>query len=62
MIRIPLPLEEMGRFSQAEFRHQVVDKLKHIGYSYVTLDFQGYRSGSMNEVLEQWKVTQSSEA
>ncbi|WP_010273209.1 ATP-dependent sacrificial sulfur transferase LarE [Paenibacillus senegalensis] len=26
-------------------------KLKEIGYSYVTMDLQGYRSGSLNEVL-----------
>jgi uncharacterized protein len=29
----------------------VVRKLKSIGYTYVTVDLQGYRSGSMNEVL-----------
>jgi len=51
LARIEVPLEEMGRFSQAEFRDQVVERLKCIGYSYVTLDLQGYRSGSMNEVL-----------
>jgi uncharacterized protein len=49
--RIEVPLEEMGRFYQAEFRHQVVERLKLIGYTYATLDLQGYRSGSMNEVL-----------
>jgi len=32
-------------------RKQVVDNLKKIGFKYVTLDLQGYRSGSMNEVL-----------
>jgi uncharacterized protein len=26
-------------------------KLKSIGFSYVTLDLEGYRSGSMDEVL-----------
>ena len=29
----------------------VVSHLKKIGYTYVTLDLQGFRSGSMNEVL-----------
>ena len=32
-------------------RQRVVDKFREIGYSYVTLDLQGFRSGSMNEVL-----------
>ncbi|UOF92632.1 ATP-dependent sacrificial sulfur transferase LarE [Fodinisporobacter ferrooxydans] len=29
----------------------VVEKLKDIGYTYVTIDLQGYRSGSLNETL-----------
>ena len=32
-------------------REKVVSHLKKIGYHYVTLDLQGFRSGSMNEVL-----------
>ena len=32
-------------------REKVVSRLKEIGYKYVTLDLQGFRSGSMNEVL-----------
>lgn len=30
---------------------QVVDKFKNIGYNYVTVDLEGYRTGSMNEIL-----------
>lgn len=33
-------------------RHRVVRELRSLGYAYVTLDLQGFRSGSMNEVLE----------
>jgi uncharacterized protein len=32
-------------------RDAVVSQLKKMGYQYVTLDLQGFRSGSMNEVL-----------
>jgi len=32
-------------------RDQIVAKLKELGFSYVALDLQGYRMGSMNEVL-----------
>ncbi len=31
---------------------EVAKKLRQIGYSYVTLDLQGFRSGSLNEVLD----------
>ena len=32
-------------------REQIVDRLKTLGYTYVTLDLSGFRSGSMNETL-----------
>ena len=32
-------------------RAEVIAKLKELGFTYVTLDLEGYRSGSMNEVL-----------
>jgi len=33
-------------------RSQIVDRLKKIGYNYVTIDLEGYRTGSMNEVIK----------
>jgi uncharacterized protein len=32
-------------------RDRVVEHLKRLGYAYVTLDMEGFRSGSMNRVL-----------
>lgn len=34
-----------------ELRHELVSALKEVGYRYVTLDLEGYRTGSHNEVL-----------
>jgi len=34
-----------------ELRDAIYDKLTALGFTYVTLDLQGYRTGSMNEVL-----------
>ena len=34
-------------------REEVATLLKKIGFSYVTLDLQGYRTGSMNEILNE---------
>jgi uncharacterized protein len=34
-----------------EQREQVVERLKALGYKYVTLDLAGFRSGSLNDVL-----------
>jgi len=35
-----------------ERRDAIVKKCKELGYTYVTLDLQGYRTGSMNETLK----------
>ncbi|MBN2603248.1 MAG: ATP-dependent sacrificial sulfur transferase LarE [Candidatus Thermoplasmatota archaeon] len=31
--------------------NQIVEKFKNLGFNYVTLDLEGYRTGSLNEVL-----------
>ena len=52
LARIELLKEEMVRLMDDSLREKVVGHLKEIGYRYITLDLQGFRSGSMNEVLE----------
>ena len=32
-------------------REKIIDGLKKIGYNYITLDLEGYRTGSLNEML-----------
>jgi len=49
--RIEVPGDEFGRLFEAGARERVVSELKRLGFAYVTLDLQGYRTGSMNEVL-----------
>jgi pyridinium-3,5-biscarboxylic acid mononucleotide sulfurtransferase len=51
LARIELFKEEMGRLLDETLRESIVRRLKEIGYQYITLDLQGFRSGSMNEVL-----------
>lgn len=34
-----------------KFREKILKKLKEIGFTYIALDLEGYRSGSMDEVL-----------
>jgi uncharacterized protein len=49
--RIELGPDELPTLAAEENRHMVIDRLKGLGFSYVTLDLQGYRAGSMNEGL-----------
>ncbi len=47
--RIEVMPEEMSRMLKD--REKIVRKFKELGFVYVTLDLQGFRSGSMNETL-----------
>ncbi|MBI2844336.1 MAG: ATP-dependent sacrificial sulfur transferase LarE [Armatimonadetes bacterium] len=49
--RIEVAEADIPRLASAEVREAVADKLKCLGYLYVTMDLCGYRTGSMNAVL-----------
>ncbi len=49
--RVEVEPSELGRFLDEKVRAQVVTFLKEAGFTYVTLDLQGYRTGAMNEGL-----------
>lgn len=53
LARIELSLPEMERLWQAGLREVILARFRALGYAYVTLDLQGFRSGSANEML-QW--------
>ena len=49
--RIEVGKEEISRLLDDDLREAIVRQMKSLGFTYVTLDLQGYRTGSMNEVL-----------
>jgi uncharacterized protein len=49
--RIEVELHDMDRFRDRTLRDGIIAKLRGLGFSYVTLDLEGFRSGSMNEPL-----------
>ena len=49
--RLEIGRDEMARALDPAISEQLVSGLKALGYKYVTLDLQGYRTGSLNEVL-----------
>ena len=51
LARIEVGPAEMSKFLSVDTAAQVAVELKKIGYAHVTLDLQGYRRGSTNEVL-----------
>ncbi|HEX9068881.1 MAG TPA: ATP-dependent sacrificial sulfur transferase LarE [Ktedonobacterales bacterium] len=49
--RIEVDPAELPRLLEAELREQVTEGVRAAGYTYVTVDLRGYRTGAMNEAL-----------
>lgn len=49
--RIEVGPQELPRLVEEPLRQELVAYMKSLGFTYVTVDLQGYRTGSMNEVL-----------
>ena len=50
--RIEVPRDRLCLFLDQAIVGDIISKFKSLGYKYVTLDLQGFRTGSMNEVLK----------
>jgi uncharacterized protein len=49
--RIEIPIHEMARVFKEDRCHDIVKKLRRIGFAYVSLDLEGYVQGSMNRSM-----------
>lgn len=49
--RIEIMPNDFAQIIQEDIRTKIYDSLKALGFSYVTLDLKGYRTGSMNETI-----------
>jgi uncharacterized protein len=52
LARIEVGPAEMRKFLENGTSTKATEALKQVGYAHVTLDLQGYRRGSLNEVLQ----------
>ena len=51
LARIEAPAGDVGRLAQDEVRAGISRRLKELGFRFVTIDLEGFRSGSMNELI-----------
>jgi len=51
LARVEIAPDEMPRALAAEMAAAIADRLKAAGFTYVALDLEGYRQGSLNETL-----------
>ena len=52
LARIEVAQNEIDRLLEKPIREPIVKKFKEIGFTYVSLDLQGFRSGSLNETIQ----------
>ena len=55
LARVEIASDEMSRALSAEMAAAISERLKQAGFTYVALDLEGYRQGSLNEGLSSKK-------
>ena len=57
--RIEVPAGEIEKITSQKTRSLIIEKLKALGFKYVTIDLQGFRSGALNEALTEQEKQKS---
>ncbi len=57
--RIEILPEQIPQILDSAKRSQIVERLKQLGFEYITLDLEGFRSGSLNAVLSEKRRDES---
>jgi uncharacterized protein len=52
LVRLEIAAAEMDQILRKEVFQELAARFRELGFKYVTLDLEGFRSGSMNEVLD----------
>ncbi|MBC7293807.1 MAG: ATP-dependent sacrificial sulfur transferase LarE, partial [Thermoleophilia bacterium] len=52
LVRVEVSADKVSAAATPPLREAIVRLMRGLGYQYVTLDLEGFRSGSMNEVLQ----------
>jgi uncharacterized protein len=50
--RIEVGSTEIGRMTEEALRKRLVERLREIGFTYISIDLEGYIPGSLNRDLE----------
>lgn len=51
LARVEVPLDEVPRLAAEPIRGRLAARLRELGFKFVTLDLDGFRSGSLNELI-----------
>ncbi len=56
LARLEIAREEMARLWEDDIRDSIVERFRELGYLYVAMDLQGFRSGSANDALKLMQI------
>jgi pyridinium-3,5-biscarboxylic acid mononucleotide sulfurtransferase len=51
LARIEVPVAEIARLAEPALRDELIQRFRELGFAFVTLDLEGFRSGSMNALV-----------
>jgi uncharacterized protein len=51
LARIEVPVADIARLANPEVRTELARRFRELGFKFVTLDLEGFRSGSLNELV-----------
>ncbi len=51
LARIEVPVEELPRLADPALRRELIPAFRELGFKFVTLDLEGFRSGSLNTLI-----------
>jgi uncharacterized protein len=54
---VEVPLEQLPQLLENPLRKELVDEFTRLGFHFVTLDLQGFRSGSLNVLVPAEQLT-----
>ena len=52
LARIEIPIADLPRLCDADFRRDLTTELRRLGFKFITLDLEGFRSGSLNQLVQ----------
>ncbi len=56
-LKIEVDPSQIARFFEEDVRQHILQQMKEIGYTYVTVDLEGYRRGSLNAGIAKDNIT-----
>lgn len=52
LARLEVPAESIVRLAEPSLRREIVERLRALGFKFITLDLEGFRSGSLNQLVD----------